>query len=535
MNQYQNRPYQDDDIIDLADIFATLWRGKWWVISITALCFVGALLYVLIATPVYSAKALLQLQPNQAEAAIEVIKSEAVLDQVIASNHLDIIAKPQYLPIIGRALACNSDPEQCAPGKHIKVETFDLPETLQEQPFTLLAGEHGEYQLIYDGENILAGKVGEKASTTFNQQTITIKLAKLDAPEGTAFNLEKLTKALAVGQLLDRLTVVEQTRNTDILAVTVNGPFTSENEQIVKSAVNAFEQYWVEATLLQLDKQLQPLEAELKIANAALGIAKDKLESFQRNNSSVNLNELSRVESIKKRQKLIGKFGDTDNKENLGTLIGLELQQEVNVKNDLFTSILQRWQKLETSLTAGSSNVVILSNGVSTIEPIKPKKAMIVGIVTLLGLMVSMGLVFLKAMMTRELKKEELESCTQLKAYAAIPLNPESKKAEKSTGQKNGKTGLLANTAPNDQTVESLRTLRTNLLHDLTRASNKCVMLTSPKNGAGKSFIAANLAELLAQVGKKVLLMDGDLRKANLSHYFNNQALRRFIWISGYR
>ena len=79
---------------------------------------------------------------------------------------------------------------------------------------------------------------------------------------------------------------------------------------------------------------------------------------------------------------------------------------------------------------------------------------------------------------------------------------------------------VLASRYPNDPAVEALRAVRTELYRDLVNAPNNIVMLTGPIPSAGKSFVAANLAVLLAEVGLRVLLIDADMRRGHIASFF---------------
>jgi tyrosine-protein kinase Etk/Wzc len=79
---------------------------------------------------------------------------------------------------------------------------------------------------------------------------------------------------------------------------------------------------------------------------------------------------------------------------------------------------------------------------------------------------------------------------------------------------------LLARAAPTDVAIESLRSFRTVLQYTLSQLAGKVVLITGPTAGTGKSFVSANLAALLGSGGKRVLLMDGDLRNGHLHGNF---------------
>jgi tyrosine-protein kinase Etk/Wzc len=82
---------------------------------------------------------------------------------------------------------------------------------------------------------------------------------------------------------------------------------------------------------------------------------------------------------------------------------------------------------------------------------------------------------------------------------------------------------LLAVDNPADLTIESIRSLRTSLHFAMLEAKNNIITISGPSPEVGKSFVSANLAAILAQGGQKVLIVDADMRKGYLNHWFNLQ------------
>ncbi len=81
-------------------------------------------------------------------------------------------------------------------------------------------------------------------------------------------------------------------------------------------------------------------------------------------------------------------------------------------------------------------------------------------------------------------------------------------------------TDLIINVNPKSIFSEAIKTIRTNLAFQAIDGEMKVILSTSPQSGDGKSFITANLAVAYAQEGKKVLVVDCDLRKGRQHEIF---------------
>src|SRR3546814_939697 len=83
---------------------------------------------------------------------------------------------------------------------------------------------------------------------------------------------------------------------------------------------------------------------------------------------------------------------------------------------------------------------------------------------------------------------------------------------------------ILAANSPDDVAIEALRSFRTSLQFALMEAPNNIVMFTGPTPGLGKSFVSMNLGAVLAATGKKIVVVDGDLRRGHLQKYIGQGA-----------
>lgn len=187
----------------------------------------------------------------------------------------------------------------------------------------------------------------------------------------------------------------------------------------------------------------------------------------------------------------------------------LSFEREFNLNNNLFTFLLQR--RAEAQITKASNlpdNYIIDVAKLTPQPPIYPKK----GLNLLIGFLIGLAIpaVYIYAM---ELYGHRVASRSDLERYSKFPSigyvlhTPENSR-------------LVAYSAPKSIIAESFRTLRTNLLLLSKENDKQVVLVTSDLVGAGKSFIASNLAITYAQFGKKTLLLGFDLRKPKLFQDF---------------
>ena len=114
----------------------------------------------------------------------------------------------------------------------------------------------------------------------------------------------------------------------------------------------------------------------------------------------------------------------------------------------------------------------------------------------------------------------EVERASGLVVRASIPHSDRQATLEKERkAHKGTRLKVLAESDPTDMAAESVRSLRTSLQFALMDAPNKVIAIGGPRPGVGKSFVTVNLARVFADAGKRVLLLDADLRKGSLHGY----------------
>jgi tyrosine-protein kinase Etk/Wzc len=204
----------------------------------------------------------------------------------------------------------------------------------------------------------------------------------------------------------------------------------------------------------------------------------------------------------------------------------LRLTRDMQVTTQTYTLVLNKSQEQDIIRAGNIGNVRIIDKADSNIEePVKPMRAVIVLVAMLLGALVAVAIIFIRQAFYRGVENPEVIENLGMPVYASLPLSRQQERLQKKRGKgvTNRESRLLSVAAPSELAIESLRSLRTSLHFAMMEARNNVLMITSPMPGVGKSFVSANLAVIIAQAGKRVLLIDGDMRKGYLHRVFGLQ------------
>jgi tyrosine-protein kinase Etk/Wzc len=185
---------------------------------------------------------------------------------------------------------------------------------------------------------------------------------------------------------------------------------------------------------------------------------------------------------------------------------------------------LNKAQELKVAKAGTVGNVRIVDPAMKPIKPVKPKKSLVILLGFVLGLFLGVFAVFLRQALSRNLSDpDEVEKDLGLPIYAVVPFSEHQLMAERKNKAVAGRRTLLAREYFDDPAVESMRSLRTSLQFAVPATEGRVIAVTGPTPEVGKSFIAANLACVLAQSGSRVLLLDADLRRGRQHRFFGSR------------
>jgi tyrosine-protein kinase Etk/Wzc len=494
----------------------------------------------------------------------QIIQSRRVVSAAVDKVKLYIDARPRYFPLIGfwiakyrsdRALGL-SNPGILGVGgfawgdEHIDVDTFDVPQVYEDDKFKLTVLPQGKYQL--DGSDLgdpVVGAIGKEEVFQTEVGPIHLKVVNVHANPGTRFNLYRHSRLDTIQSLQNQLIVQQTDKQSNVMSISL----TDTNPAKITEIVNEIGQQYVfqnaQRKAAQAAQSLAFLNQQLPDLKRNLERSEQRYTDFRNRHGTIDLSqeallalqqssqdEAQIVELEAKRSDLLQRYSpdhptvigvgkqietlQQDEKRVLAKIQSMpnlqqdavRLQLDVNIDTQLYASLQNSAQELQLVQAGATGNVRVVDHALVPEVPVKPRKALVIAIAALFGLLCSIAVAILRDLWFGGITSaSEIEQHTSLHVYASVFQS-----TNESDAEKEGRLGPLADSHPNDVAVEALRSLRTALQFALLDAKNNLVLVTAPAPSVGKSFVASNLAALLAIGNRKVLLVDGDIRNGRL-------------------
>jgi len=501
---------------------------------------------------------------------IQIIRSRMVIGGAIEAKQLYIDARPRHLPIIGEWLSRRAK-ELSNPGflgasgyvsgtEAIDIAKFDVPSTFEDgAPFMVTATTGGQYTLTHpDLAEPLTGTVGKVLNQQVPEGTITLIVSRLDGKPGAEFLVSRASLLATTEDLQKRLQLGEQGKQSNVINVSLEG---SDRERLRSTLNEIGAQYVrqnVERKAAEAEKTIEFLDRQLPEFKQQLEDSEDAYARFRNQNGTVAFDEEAKaalamsvqlqtklLESQQLRRELLARFTESNPKvrmidgqiaairhevEGLETRVSampavqrdaLRLERDVRVNGELYKSLLNSSLQLRLVKEGKIGNVRLLDTAVEPKRAIKPQKPQILVLSLAFGLLAGVAFAILRSKLSSGIRNpQEIEDRLGLNVYSVVPLALEQETIlEHIAGGAKG-VQLLAVTSPESLAIESLRNLRVSLQLTLMESGNNRVLITGATPGVGKSFVSGNFAVIMAQAGKRVLLIDADLRKGHLQKAF---------------
>ncbi|RXK63761.1 polysaccharide biosynthesis tyrosine autokinase [Stenotrophomonas sp. MA5] len=314
-------PQDDAEEIDLRQLLGTLVDHKWWILLITGVFLLVSAAYAFLATPIYRADAIVQVEPKTpslpglsdlsqslgintgtAEAATEIalIKSRAVVGSAVTALRLDIEIVPKRFPLIGGYWARRA--EKKAPGDlaspflglssfgwggdQLRVFQLDVPERLLMTELELVAGDSGHYELFdEDGEPLLKGVTGRPATGS----GVTMQVESLRANPGMRFTVIRHRHLSVVSDLQQEVGVGEAGKDSGILTLTYENAKPEMARDFLQQVAQAYVRQNVERNSAEASAQLTFVKEQLPNVRNQVDAAQKALSAYQMRANSVDL------------------------------------------------------------------------------------------------------------------------------------------------------------------------------------------------------------------------------------------------------
>lgn len=239
-----------------------------------------------------------------------------------------------------------------------------------------------------------------------------------------------------------------------------------------------------------------------------------------------HIGSLRKEMSLIDRQETTSKVQFSKEAEHVKDMQGLLRQQKI--KNTLYLFLLQKLEEAELSKEYEASNNRVLTPVGGSNTPIEPMQRQIIMLALAIGLFLPVTIIFIREITNRKVRgRKDLEGMG-IPLIGEIPLCAQSKKL------KDNVRSIIVKEGNRNIINEAFRVLRTNLEFMNNKDKKSTVFIVTSFNpGSGKTFLTMNIAAGLALKGKKVLVIDGDMRHGSTSAYAGSPSTGLSDYLSG--
>lgn len=505
-------------------------------------------------------------QSSKAQTEAELIRSRMILEPVVNLLNLRIRLTDPEIDYLDRIKNDRTDTQINSPeGVALRTENgqaaisqFNVSQGYLNQAFTLTRTDSGF--LLSNGFDDFKGQLNKDNQFKGVDGQIQITVTELPVNSHPVI-ISKQSLQRTTDNINSFLTVAEKGQQTGIIQLSMTGPNQEQASLILKEIILSYigqnqsrgsEETtrtitFMESQIPTLKKKLEDSEKifnEFREKNGTIDVSQEA-EILLTENSQIDsqLNELKLKKAdlttyYTEEHPLVIQINEqlqvlNARKKQIDTTITglpeiqrefLKLSEDTAINREIYLTLLKNYQQLKIVKAGQVGYARIIDLPISTFNAIAPKKLLIWILAALVGTMLGTLLALIKGLMRNVVKDpERLEAKTGIPVIATIPRSPLLTRLGKS---KKSQNRLLAYADSNSLSYEAIKSLRTNLMFGMPTTSDsaqraKVILITGESPGVGKSFISSNLSEVFAQLNKKVLIIDADMRLGELHKMFN--------------
>ena len=503
---------------------------------------------------------------SKAETEAELIRSRMILEPVVNLLHLRIRLSDPNVGYIDKIENDSTNTQLNNPegvslntkDGQVRISQFNVSQAYLNQTFTLTKSATGF--VLTNGFDEFKGQIGQPHKFKGVDGQIHITVTELPT-ENYPINISKQSIKAATDAINTALSVAERGQKTGIIEMSMTGnnqqQVTSILNQIVLSYVDQNQSRgseettrtlnFMETQIPALKKRLEDSEAvfnEFRKKYGTIDVSKEA-ELLLGENSQIDaqLNELKLKKAdlttfYTEEHPLVIQINEqlavlNSRKQEIDDTIAglpeiqrefLKLSEDTAINREIYLTLLKNYEQLKIVKAGQIGFARIIDLPISTFNAIAPKKLLIMTLALLVGTMLGAMLVLLKSLLRNVVKDpERLEVKTGVPVIATIPRSPLLSRLSKN---KKATDRMLAHVDHSSLSYEAIKSLRTNLIFGMPQEglavhSAKVILITGESPGVGKSFISANLSEVFAQLNKKILVIDADMRLGEMHKMFN--------------
>lgn len=550
--------------IDLRFYFNILLKRKWLILSVFLGIVMATAVVVLVMTPIYRATAILQITQDNPGA---MLGAQDALAQLFASETQGRFYETQYMILNSRPMAnkiidslnmlnhpeflkfkedyTDESPEEIradfvtyllknldvSPLKRsflVEVSYRSTDPQLAQQVVNVVSSEYMKlamdtrrqsYEMI---RNWLEGELHSLASKVEESESKLYKYGQekdfysLDDKNNTI--VKKFVELSMLYTKAQSERMLKEAQFKQIKEQGVDAPLITNNPLIMKLRGDVIEQEGKVASLLKIYDLNYPSviveRTRLKELTSRLnGEIKRTASTIEADYQAAGRTEKLLFEAQEAQKKNVGNLQTNLVKHHI-------LKRDMHANEQIYQGLLARMKEASVASTMVASNSAVIASGEFPFTRDRPRRAFSLALASIIGLVGGVALAFVLEYFDNSIKSvEEMERICGLPTLGVVPLIPLVRDDKTTTETENAGMEIISH--PRSVVAEAIRQIRTSIMLSSSPGPPAALMVTSPNPSEGKSTMATNISISMAINGRKVVLVDADLRKPSLHRILN--------------